>query len=141
MAYSVGGLIEATDYNGFVSTSANNINAVWSTGTGDKGWGQTALGTVSASANVAATSWASLVNTLASMGNQTGTAITSRVAPVSGNTIAVLAAVSLIVNVKSAVTGVPAVPFEYGVTIAVYTYEPATREVPESTITPNFAPT
>jgi hypothetical protein len=47
MSYTAGGLIEATDYNGFVNTGANNINKVWSTGTGDSGWGQTAISTVS----------------------------------------------------------------------------------------------
>ena len=32
MTYSVGGLIQATDYNGFVSTTAGaNVNATWST--------------------------------------------------------------------------------------------------------------
>ena len=47
MTYSIGGLIQATDYNGFVSTTANaNVNDVYSTGATDKGWGQTAVGTV-----------------------------------------------------------------------------------------------
>ena len=94
MTYSVGGLIQATDYNGFVSTGATNINAVWSTGSTDQGWGQTAITTVSAAGTVTATQWASLVNTLASMGSQTGTAITSRAAPTAGQTIGVLTAVA-----------------------------------------------
>ena len=93
MTYSAGGLIEATDYNGFVNTGAQNINAVWSTGTTDGGWGQTAISTVSAAGTVTATQWASLVNTLTSMGSQTGTAITSRSAPTAGQTISVLTAV------------------------------------------------
>ncbi len=38
MTYTSGGLIQATDYNGFVSTTANaNVNDVWSTGASDKG--------------------------------------------------------------------------------------------------------
>ena len=95
MTYSVGGLIQATDYNGFVSTTAGaNINATWSTGTTNAGWGQTAIGTVAAGGTVTATQWASLVNTLSSMGSQTGTAITARTAPTAGTTIAVLAAVN-----------------------------------------------
>lgn len=95
MTYSVGGLIQATDYNGFVSTTAGaNVNATWSTGTGNAGWGQTALGTVSAGGTVTATQWASLVNTLASMGSQTNTTITTRTPPSAGQTIAVLAAVN-----------------------------------------------
>ena len=95
MTYVQGGLIQATDYNGFVSTTSGaNVNATWSTGTTDAGWGQTALGTVSAGGTVTATQWASLVNTLSSMGSQTATAITSRSAPTAGQTINVLAAVN-----------------------------------------------
>jgi hypothetical protein len=95
MAYSAGGLIEATDYNGFVSTTAGaNVNNVWSTGSGDAGWGQSALATVAAAGSITATQWASLVNTLSSMASQTGTTITSRVAPVAGNTINILAALN-----------------------------------------------
>jgi hypothetical protein len=98
MSYVSGGLIEATDYNGFVNTGANNVNQVWSTGSTDLGWGQTALSTVSVGATVTATNWASLVNTLSSMGSHTGTAITSRTAPVTGNLIAVLSNISTDIN-------------------------------------------
>ena len=94
MTYSLGGLIEATDFNGFVSTGSPNINNVWSTGSTDSGWGQSALSTVSIGGTVTATNWASLVNTLASMGSQTSTTITSRSAPTAGQTISVLAAVA-----------------------------------------------
>ena len=37
MAYSQGGLIEATDYNNFLNGS-NQLNTVWSTGTGNVGY-------------------------------------------------------------------------------------------------------
>ena len=95
MTYSLGGLIQATDYNGFVSTTVGaNINATWSTGSTDSGWGQTAITTVSAAGTVTATQWASLVNTLTSMGSQTGTALTARTAPTAGQTISVLSAVN-----------------------------------------------
>jgi hypothetical protein len=95
MAYSSGGLIQATDYNGFASTTASaNVNDIWSTGSGDKGWGQTALSTVSAGGVVTATNWASLVNTISSMGSQTNTTITARTAPTTGNLIQVLAALN-----------------------------------------------
>ena len=93
MTYSAGGLIEATDYNGFISTNAANINGVWSTGASDFGWGQSALSTVSAAATITATQWATLVNQISAMGSQTGTTITSRSAPTAGDTISVLAAV------------------------------------------------
>ena len=95
MTYSSGGLIQAPDYNGFARTTANaNVNDLWATGATDKGWGETALGTVSAAGVVTATNWASLVNTISSMGSQTGTSITARTAPVTGNLIQILAALN-----------------------------------------------
>ena len=95
MTYSAGGLIQSTDYNGFVSTTAGaNVNDIWGTGSGDKGWGQSALATVSATNTVTATQWASLVNTLSSMGSQTNTTLTARTAPVAGNTIQILSALN-----------------------------------------------
>lgn len=115
MAYTSGGLIEATDYNGFVSVSANNVNKIWSTGSTDFGWGQSALATVSTGGTVTATSWASLVNTLASMGSQTNTTITSRTAPVTGNTVAILANVATDINSITTNRGnAAAVGTEYG---------------------------
>jgi hypothetical protein len=95
MAYLSGQLIEATDYNGFVSTTSGaNVNSVWGTGADDSGWGQSALATVSPAGTVTATQWASLVNTISSMASHTGTTITSRTAPVAGNTIDILAALN-----------------------------------------------
>jgi hypothetical protein len=94
MAYLAGGLIEATDYNGFVSTNAANVNAVWGVGSTDSGWGQSDLATVSVGGLVTATQWSSLVNTISSMAGQTGTTVTSRTAPVAGNTIEILAALN-----------------------------------------------
>lgn len=95
MAYSAGGLIQAVDYNGFVSTTAGaNVNATWSTGATDAGWGQTAIPTVSAAGTITAAQWASLVNTLASMGSQTNTTLTARTAPITGSTIAILSALN-----------------------------------------------
>ena len=95
MTYSSGGLIQATDYNGFVtSTAGANVNDLWGGGSGDKGWGQTALSTVGAGGTVTATQWASLVNTIASMGAQTNTTITARTAPTTGTLISVLSALN-----------------------------------------------
>jgi hypothetical protein len=87
MTYSVGGLIQATDYNGFASTTLNgNVNAVYNTA-----YGQTpALSTVSAGGTVTATQWATLNNTLALCANHQGTSITSRTSPSAGNTITIL---------------------------------------------------
>jgi hypothetical protein len=84
MTYSVGGLIQATDYNGFASTTTGgNVNVLWGTGTSDAGYGQsTTLATVSASGTVTATQWASLVNRISSIASHQGTTITARTAPV-----------------------------------------------------------
>ena len=98
MTYTQGSLIEASDYNGFANASANNINAVWSTGSGDKGWGQTALSTVSIGGTVTATSWAALVSNLSTAGSQTSSTLTSRTQPVTGNVIAILANVATDIN-------------------------------------------
>jgi hypothetical protein len=98
MTYSVGGLIQAADYNGFVNASANNINAVWATGSGDKGWGQTAISTVSAGGTVTATQWATLVANLATAGQQTSSTLTARTQPVAGNTITILNNVATDIN-------------------------------------------
>ena len=91
MTYTQGGLIQATDYNGFVSTTAGaNVNDIWSTGTGDKGYGQSALATVSAAGTVSATQWAGLVNNISAMASHQGTTITARTAPVTGDLIEIL---------------------------------------------------
>lgn len=91
MTYTQGGLIQAVDYNGFVSTTSGaNVNDIWAAGTGDAGYGQTGLATVAAAGLITATQWASLVNTITAMGSHQGTSITSRTAPVAGNVIAIL---------------------------------------------------
>ena len=115
MTYSAGALIEATDYNGFVSTTANaNINDIWAAGSGDKGYGQTAVGTVAAAGTVTATQWASLVNTLSSLGSQTNTTLTARSAPTAGTTIAILAAVNTdLTNVTTNRSNAAAVGAQY----------------------------
>lgn len=95
MAYSVGGLIEATDYNGFVSNTVGaNVNATWSTGVTSAGYGQPAIATVSSGGTVTAAQWASLVNTIAAMANHQGTSFTARTAPTAGTLISVLSAVN-----------------------------------------------
>jgi hypothetical protein len=98
MAYSSGGLIEATDYNNFVGTSpsgtANRINTIWAVGSGDKGYGQTALSTVSAAGLVTATQWATVVNTLNSIKTHQDGSGTGIGAPTAGSLISYLATFS-----------------------------------------------
>jgi hypothetical protein len=89
---------------------------VWSTGSGDAGWGQTNIATASAGGTVTATQWATLVNNLASSGSQTNTTLTSRTAPVAGNTISILANVATdITSVTTNRGNAAAVGTEYGV--------------------------
>jgi hypothetical protein len=90
MAYASGSLIAATDYNTFVA----NHNAIWSTGTGNSGYGQTALATVAATNTITATQWSSLIaamNKALAHQNNTSSGVTS---PVAGNTVAYAAALS-----------------------------------------------
>lgn len=95
MTYSSGGLIEATDYNGFANNTAGaNVNTVWSTGSGDSGYGQTALATVAIGGTVTAVQWANLNNRIASMANHQGTAITSRTNPVATDLITIQSAIN-----------------------------------------------
>jgi hypothetical protein len=122
MTYSSAGLIQAADYNGFVGPTASggtagaNLNDIWGVGSGDKGWGQTAVTNVTAVSNtVSATQWASLVNNLATAGTQTNTTLTSRSAPTAGTTIGILANVSAdITSVTTNRNNAAAVGTEYG---------------------------
>jgi hypothetical protein len=65
MAYSSGGLIQATDYNGF----AASVNGLWGTGSSSSGYGQsTTVPTVTATTDtVTATQWATLIARMQSM--------------------------------------------------------------------------
>lgn len=94
MTYVVGGLIEASDYNGFVGNTTAGLNRIWATGSVDYGYGQSALATVVVNDLVAAVNWASLVNTLSTTALHQGTSITSRTAPVTGDIITILSNVS-----------------------------------------------
>lgn len=98
MAYSSGGLIQATDYNGFVGSSpsatANTLNTIWAVGSGDKGYGQTALSAVSAAGLVTATQWATAVNTLNSIKTHQDGSGTGIGAPTAGSLISYLATFS-----------------------------------------------
>ena len=68
MTYVTGGLIEASDFNGFAGGATANvsgqINSVWSTGNGNAGYGQTQVSNVSVGSTVLASDWASLINAL-----------------------------------------------------------------------------
>jgi len=97
MSYAQFGLIEASDFNTLVggnpTTTANTLNATWATGGGQAGYGQAAVANVASGQVVAATNWASLINSTASAASHQGTTITSVAAPVSGGVITFLSAV------------------------------------------------
>ena len=96
MTYSTGNIIQATDYNGFSSTTANaNVDDLWGTGAGNKGYGQsTTLGTVAAASTVTATNWSALCSRITSIAAHTGTTITTRTSPVTNDIISILAALN-----------------------------------------------
>jgi hypothetical protein len=59
MTYSVGGVIQAADYNTFQT----NLNTIWSTGSTDSGWGQPALTSVSNSGTTGVIASVTIANT------------------------------------------------------------------------------
>lgn len=69
MAYIAGDTILDSHYNGFVTS----VNAIWGTGTGVRGLGQsTVLSAVSAGNTVTASQWATLLTRLKSISNHQG---------------------------------------------------------------------
>lgn len=99
MAYSSGGLIEATDYN----NRAANVNAIWGTGAGSNGYGQsTTLSNVAAGGTVTATNWASLIARIDSMKNHQSGSASGLTQPSAGNTIAFIS--TLDANISGIIT-------------------------------------
>jgi hypothetical protein len=98
MTYSVGGLIEAGDYNVFVGTNDAGLNRTIGVGAGDIGYGQTTLGSVTGTALISATNWAALVNRISSVASHQNTTITSRTAPVATNLIQILSNLQTDIN-------------------------------------------
>lgn len=91
MSYSQGGLIEATDYNGFVAS----VNAIWGTGSGNSGYGQTTtVSTVAASNTVTGSQWATLIARIDSMRQHQSGATSGITQPTTGDTITYLATLS-----------------------------------------------
>lgn len=98
MTYAQFGTVQAADFNtlagGNPTTTAGTLNAVWATGGGTNGYGQTALANVAAGQSVAATGqWATLVANTASAATHQGSSITAVTAPVAGGTITYLSAI------------------------------------------------
>lgn len=110
MAYAQNSLIQATDYNNF----AVNVNAVWGAGSGNKGYGQTALATnIAATNTVTAQQWAALFNAIEKTRiHQTG----------AGPGLPVVAATNLIAavgSVGSLITSMNTAPAHYNTGLAL----------------------
>lgn len=98
MSYTTGGLIEATDYNGFTGSTTGNvsgkINSVWATGNGNAGYGQTAIADVSAGNTVTAAQWTNLINALNSARLHQSGVNSGISAPSAGGTISTFSTLS-----------------------------------------------
>jgi len=103
MTYSTGSVILDDDYNIFATgnaagtgdNSVANINSVWGTGTGDKGYGQSnTVSPVSAGSVVTATQWSTLLGRIATAAGHQQSSITNINNPTVGDTISAFAALS-----------------------------------------------
>lgn len=90
MAYAVDQKILASDINGFITT----INNVFSIGSGNSGYGQTAIGGVITGSKVNPPAWSTLLSTLSTIASHQGSTITAITAPVQKNIIQYLSALS-----------------------------------------------
>ena len=98
MSYAQFGTIQASDFNTFVggdpTTTANTLNATWSTGGSSAGYGQAAVANVAAGQTIVATSyWNALVSNTAIAATHQGTSISAVTAPTSGGVITYLSSI------------------------------------------------
>jgi hypothetical protein len=91
MSYAQGDKIDAGDYNNLIGTSpsstADRVNTVWSVGSGNAGYGQTAISQVSTGGTITATQWATLINNLNSIRTHQSGSGSGISAVVAGNKI------------------------------------------------------
>ena len=101
MTYSVGGTIQAADYNGFVGTTAVNapyassgaatdkVAALIGVGYGDRGYGQisTTLADVAVGNTITAVQWNNLLNAMSTLNTHQGSGLTLQPTVASGGTI------------------------------------------------------
>jgi len=98
MAYLANNDILDDHYNDFavgniggtIDHNTRNLDTIWGTGTGDKGYGQgSLLGSVGPGTNVTATQWATMLDRMDAIAAHQGTTITHPTNPTVGNNIAV----------------------------------------------------
>jgi len=101
MTYAVSGLIQASDYNGFVGTTAvnaayadnaaaqNKVAALIGVGYGTRGYGQTTtnVAAVTAGVNVSAGQWNNLRSAMSTLNTHQGSSLTLQPVVASGGTI------------------------------------------------------
>lgn len=95
MAYATGDPILDDHYNGF----ATSVNAIWGTGSGVRGYGQsTTVSSVSAGTTITASQWSTLLDRIRSIsdhqGNDASITIDTVTNPSAGDTISALATLS-----------------------------------------------
>lgn len=91
MAYTSGDTILDDHYNDF----ATSVNAIWGSGSGDRGYGQTnTVSSVSAGSTITASQWSTLLARITSAASHQSSSITSITSPSAGDTIAAYTALS-----------------------------------------------
>ena len=91
MAYQTGDNILDDHYNDF----ATSVNAVWGSGSGDSGYGQTnTVSSVDTSTTVQASQWTTLLARISSAASHQGSSITSISSPSTGDQIEAFSALS-----------------------------------------------
>ena len=91
MAYATGDTILDDHYNDF----ATSVNALWGTGTSDRGYGEsTTVSSVSAGATITATQWTTLLTRINSIKDHQGSSITAITNPSAADTIQAYTALS-----------------------------------------------
>jgi len=91
MAYTSGDTILDNHYNDF----ATSVNAVWGSGSGDSGYGQTdTVSSVSAGTTITAAQWTTLLSRISSAASHQSSSITSISNPSAGDTISAYTALA-----------------------------------------------
>jgi len=103
MAYTAGDTILDDEYNTFVTGDAAgsgthtvaNVNSVWGSGSGDKGYGQTStISAVSAGSQITATQWNNFLGRIETLASHQGSTVTDYTSLTTGDTVTAYATVS-----------------------------------------------
>lgn len=91
MTYSRGSTVAALDFNSLVgtdpTTTQNTLNAIWGTGSGEFGYGQTPVSTVATGGSITADNWFALMSQIMTIGAHQGTNLTGMIAPAIGQIV------------------------------------------------------